>query len=187
MAFFLQRAQKNRHVPKPLNSALGLNMKYLSIILILYCSVLIGGENKLLHPYYPVVSGEYKVTEQWSLSLTKPHNKRIEDGSLVIWRPGFTIWINVWNNDNKETINERLKRIKNYISKNSFELNESKDRGITKFSYKLNEINSERVAFGYYGFAINNISHVQIAMYFDDELDASVAKNIFLSINENIP
>ena len=52
---------------------------------------------KALHPDFPVIEGRYKMTEVWGISLDQKHNRRVEKGSLVIWRPGFTIWINVWS------------------------------------------------------------------------------------------
>jgi hypothetical protein len=39
------------------------------------------------------------VTDDWALVLPEKINRRIENGDLVIWRPGFTVWIAVWNGD----------------------------------------------------------------------------------------
>ena len=35
-----------------------------------------------LQPEYPVVDGTYQMTKEWSIKLSEPHNRRIEDGSL---------------------------------------------------------------------------------------------------------
>jgi lipopolysaccharide/colanic/teichoic acid biosynthesis glycosyltransferase len=39
------------------------------------------------------------MTPEWALVLPEKFNRRIEDGSMVFWRPGLTVWINVWGND----------------------------------------------------------------------------------------
>ena len=62
----------------------------------------------MLNPDFPVVDGHYQMTSEWSLNLDQPHNRRIEEQQLVIWRPGVTLWISVWGNDNHESIDERL-------------------------------------------------------------------------------
>lgn len=62
-----------------------------------------------LHPGFPVVQDTYQMTKEWSVTLPGRFNRRIEDGSLVLWRPGFTIWTSVWGNDKKESAEKRLK------------------------------------------------------------------------------
>lgn len=59
-----------------------------------------------LHPDYPVVSGDYQLTETWSVSLPLKFNRRIEDGSLILWRPGLTIYFTAWNNDHQESADD---------------------------------------------------------------------------------
>ena len=54
-----------------------------------------------LHPDFPVAEDNYQMTDEWSLTLPLPFNRRFEEGSLVIWRPRLTFWINVWGNDNR--------------------------------------------------------------------------------------
>ena len=140
-----------------------------------------------LHPEFPIVDGTYQMTKEWSIKLSEPHNRRIEEGSLVLWRPGFTVWVNVWNNDNKETVSERVSWLKKDISKKAFDLEESKDMEITRIGYRINEERPEGIVYAYYGFAINANGHVQISMYFDSEKDLSVAKSMLNGLSEVRP
>ena len=140
-----------------------------------------------LHPEFPVVDGTYQMTKEWSIKLNEPYNRRIEEGSLVLWRPGFTVWVNVWNNDNNETVSERASWLKKDILKEAFDLEESKDGEITRIGYRINEKRPESTVYAFYGFAINASGHVQISMYFDTEKDLSVAKSMLKSLNDVRP
>lgn len=141
----------------------------------------------MLHPDFPIVNGHYQMTDDWFITLEQSYNKRVEDGSLVLWRPGFTIWVDIWDNDNNETINERALLRQKDISKDAYELKKYISNGITKIGYRLDEKRTEEIVFAYYGFAINKDSHVQIAFYFDDSKDLNSAKNIFSNLKETTP
>ena len=41
-------------------------------------------------------AGEYRFAEHWALTVVGPMRHRVEEGSLVLWRKGLTIWITVW-------------------------------------------------------------------------------------------
>jgi len=82
-------------------------MKKIALIFLLI-PLLCYGDQKVLHPDYPVVEGRYNLTNDWSLILDEAHNRRVEDGSLVLWRPSFTVWLNIWNNDKDSSKEERF-------------------------------------------------------------------------------
>ena len=133
-----------------------------------------------LHPDYPVVDGHYQLTEDWSLTLDQPVSRRIENGSMVLWRPGFTIWLNVWGNDNDEMIGERADWIIGDASPDAYDVTSQKGDGIVRFSFRLDEDNS---SFGYYGYVIVPDGHAQISVYFDSEVELAEAKAIVGSVS----
>jgi hypothetical protein len=141
-------------------------------------------EANVLHPDFPVVAGNYQMTKEWSIVLPDKFNRRIEEGSLVLWRPGFTMWVTVWGNDRNESAVQRLSRIKNDISKEAFDLEESKPEKIRRFSYRLKESSNDKRLPAFYCFAVGETGHVQMAIYFDKESDLKIAKKIFQSLNE---
>ncbi len=69
-----------------------------------------------LHPDYPVVSGSYRLTPNWTIDLPFEMNRRTEDSDLVLSRPGFTVWLAIWGNDHDESESERMGRIYSDIS-----------------------------------------------------------------------
>ena len=138
----------------------------------------------MLHPEYPTVEGKYQMTRQWSVVLPGAFNRRFEDGNLVIWRPGFTIWVAVWGNDHNQSAPSRLGRIKADAAKQAFDIEEEQGTQPLRFSYRLKETADDKRCPAFYGFAVGQDGHVQIAFYFDDEADLVAAKEILRSLRE---
>ena len=78
---------------------------------------------------------------------------------------------NVWNNDNNETIEHRLKRIKDDTSPEAFEVTTSIDGETLTYVYRLNEIRENSLVYAVYGFVFSNHGHIQVAAYFNVESD----------------
>ena len=46
---------------------------------------------------YPVDSGRVAITKAWGFDVASRMLRRLDESSLVIWRPGFTIWLNAYS------------------------------------------------------------------------------------------
>ncbi len=150
----------------------------------IYCSC---KEKKMLHPDYPIIEGNYKITKTWSIVLPEKFNKRFENDSLVIWHPGFTMWIIAWNNDKRESYDERIAFIKKYITKNAYKIDEKIGKNLARFSYCLDEKRRDenRIVYSYNAFVFDENGHIQISIYYDDKSDFQKAHGIFMSITNN--
>lgn len=131
---------------------------------------------------FPIVEGHYQMTENWAVTLRSPMKRRFEEDSLVLWRKGFTTWTIVWENDDDRTQAETLEWLRENMSEAAFDLRVEQDRGLTRFSYRLNEDRDGTTVFALYVFAIADIGHVQMAIYFDDENDLEEARSIGKSL-----
>ena len=138
-----------------------------------------------LHPDFPVVDGRFQMTEEWSVDLPTKFNRRMEEGSLVLWKPGFTIWLAVWGNDNDEPADVRLKSLRADSSPDAFDSMTESNDGLLLFSYRLLEVSSDTRQAGFYGFAIGASGHVQMAIYFDTAEDIEEALQIWRSLTES--
>lgn len=139
---------------------------------------------KMLHPDFPVVEGQYQMTKEWSVSLPEKFNRRIEGGDLVIWRPGMTQWVVVWGNDKNEGKDVRLKRIRDRISPEAYDIRELKAGSVFRLSYRLKEGKEQGAVPGYYCYAVGDTGHVQMAIYLDNEKDVVSAQSICGSLSE---
>jgi hypothetical protein len=127
---------------------------------------------------FPVVEGHYQMTDDWWVTLPKPMKRRFEDESLVLWRKGLTIWTIVWNNDDDRTQDEILESLRGAASAEAFDVVVRQDRGLTRYSYRLDEEREEGLVHALYVFSIADIGHVQMAIYFDVESDLEEARAI---------
>ena len=123
-----------------------------------------------LHPDYPIVTGEYQMTDEWKVTLPEKFNRRVEEGSLVLWRPAITFWITIWGNDGNASTDKRLASILEAASDlRSDELIERAE-DIVRLTYELPEEDTSRPKATYRsisGYVISTPGHVQISAYFD--------------------
>ena len=149
------------------------------------CSKMSPEEKMSLHPKFPVVEGRYQITKDWTVELPGQFNRRLEDESLVIWRPGFTIWTTVWNNDHDETPEQRLSWIQAESNPDAHSQETENDGGLIRYAYRLQEESDDERRPAFYCFAIGQGGHIQMAIYFDREDDLATAKRIWLSLKES--
>lgn len=133
-------------------------------------------------PGFPLVEGDYALTATWSVHLPEQFARRVEDGSLVLWRPGLTIWLVAWGNDNNETQAERLAWIKDVASPERSDARELVRDGVTRFSYRLRDENEDGPVESLNAYVIGDEGHLQLSVYFDDAADAATAQRIVDSL-----
>lgn len=133
-------------------------------------------------PGFSTVEGDYAITETWSIHLPEQFARRVEDGQLVLWRPGLTIWLTAWNNDHGESQGKRLAGLKKSASPERFAEDESQARNVTRYCYRLRDENEQGPVESLYGFVIGDDGHLQLAIYFDDPSDEAEARELVHSI-----
>jgi type II secretory pathway pseudopilin PulG len=143
-------------------------------------------DGAILNPDFPVVEGKYQMTEEWSITLPGKFNRRVEDGGLVVWRPGFTIRVSALNSDQNQSTEDRLARLREGISSDAFDVGEVTEENVLRLRYGLNEKSEDRRIAACYGFVVGVNGHINLGIYFDDEGDAEQAKQIWLSVKETI-
>lgn len=144
-----------------------------------------------LHPDFPVVQGHHQLTPEWAITLVEPVNRRIEDGDLVLWNPRITVWMTIWHNDEDASIQARLDDLKQHMSPDAEAIEQEQTDSILFYAYRLAEepdedTDDERRP-GYYGYAFADTSHVQMAVYFDDEADVEIARALHRSLAYSNP
>jgi hypothetical protein len=135
-----------------------------------------------IHPNFPVVEGYYQMTSEWAIVLPSKFNRRIEDGDLVLWQPGFTAWIAVWENNKNETKEQRLAWVKTEQSPDSQFRKEKRLGSLLLYTYRLAEVAEDNRIPALYCYAFADKSHVQMAIYFDKEESLSTAEELCFSL-----
>ena len=122
-----------------------------------------------LHPDYPIVTGNYQMTDEWSVALPEEFNRRIEDGSLVLWRPALTFWITIWGNDKGTSEEKRLASILETASDLRNEQQIERTEKLVLLTYELPDEDPSRPQSSYNsisGYVIAPFGHVQVSAYF---------------------
>jgi hypothetical protein len=133
-------------------------------------------------PGYPLVQGNHALTPTWTIHLPEQFCRRIEDGSLVLWRPGLTIWLTAWGNNNSATQAERLESIRKAASPERFAEQESVNGRITRFAYRLRDENDDGPVESINAYVIADDGHLQVSVYFDDAADEPKAWQLVNSV-----
>ena len=143
-----------------------------------------------LHPDYPVVSGDYQLTGDWSLLLPESFNRRIEDGQLVLWRPQLTFRIIAWGNDHNTSAESRLVSIMDAASLQRAHEQVERGDGLIRLTYELTEHDDMRARPHYNSISACVISadgHLQISAYFDSADARDLAYRVIHSANAVSP
>lgn len=135
-------------------------------------------------PEFPIVEGDHVLTETWAIHLPDKFARRIEDGDLVLWRPGLTIWLTPWGNERSESQSKRLKAIKKHASPDRFLESESKTDRLTRYVYRLRDENENGIVESMFAHILNDDGHLQMAVYFDNPKDELKARALADSVTE---
>lgn len=122
-----------------------------------------------LHPDYPVNSGVTALSPQWSVTLPTPMNRRLDDGSLVLWRPGLTVWLSLWNLRSGEGPADCIERLSAQAPPQRFDVRRWRHREIQFVAYRVPEPDGPAAVPPLYGFAAAPAGYLQAAVYFDAE------------------
>lgn len=138
-----------------------------------------------LHPDFPVVSGDYPLTANWRVDLPQQFNRRIEDGSLVLWRPELTLWINVWNNDQGASVDGLLASVRDHAHPERRDERIERSGTHARLSYELSEEDMEEPGAtqeSLNGFVIAASGYVQISAYYESPAAHALARQILGSV-----
>jgi hypothetical protein len=137
-----------------------------------------------LHPAFPIVEGNYRLTREWTIDLPGKFNRRIEDDDLVIWRPGLTFWIAIWGLEAGKTPEQTLAWVLEDASPHRTDEKICRD-GLLRLTYRLREQDPERDPSCFtaiYGYVFSTSSHVQIAGYCDSTEAEVTAEEVIRSL-----
>ena len=108
-----------------------------------------------------------QITENWWIDVDKSFGHRIEDGSIVFWKPGRTIWINCWGDGVSPTKAEALAGILEDADPHRRQIADEDDNEVYRFIYSLVEEDGSAIRYAVYLFAIVDGEYLQIGVYVD--------------------
>lgn len=135
-----------------------------------------------LNPDFPIVSGDYRLSHDWGLTLPSSFNRRIESHDLVIWRPGFTIWLALWSWERGARPEQRLETIRSETDPEAFDVRLSADDLPIRYSYRLSQPRDDRLVNALHAFVLKRGGYLQMAFHLAREEDLEGAISIVDSV-----
>lgn len=129
-----------------------------------------------------------QISEDWWIGIDDSYKTRVDDGSLVFWRPERTVWINIWKDNDGRTCRERLAEWVKDRDAAAADLYQTEDNGLLRFAYLLEEPEDEGgERLGVYSYTVGASSTVQMACYFDLKEDQGWAVAVSRSLSFGRP
>jgi len=119
-----------------------------------------------------------KITEDWSVDIDDSFQRRIEDESLVFWKPGQSVWINCWGDGTHPSKAEALANVREDADPQRRQVLDEEDGDIYRFIYALTEQQDNKVRYAAYSFAVIEGQYLQMAIYFDSLDDRAWALSV---------
>ena len=161
--------------------------KALALILLLPLAAARAEDVNTLNPAYPIVDDRFQVTAEWSIALDQPYNRAEQGSELVLFRPGFTIWVSAWPNENGDSIDQRARWIAAETSRGAYDVVTGSRGPLFRHAFRLDEVKAEGVLQGYFGYTVAAGGHLQMAIFFDNQEDLATAKSIVESVGYSEP
>ena len=125
------------------------------------------------------------MTPEWSVLLPDEFNRRIEEGSLVLWRPTLTFWIAAWGDERGLSKEERMNST--LRSASAYRQHEQVERTskLIRLTYELPEEDPERpkpVYTSISGYVFAAAGHLQISAYFDTPVARTLGYQVIHSV-----
>lgn len=118
----------------------------------------------------PVVAGTVLVPQRWRFDIRGRMFRRIDGGSLVLWRPGLTLWLDVYT-ANHQTMDERIRGILSIKNEKATDLIRRDEEEMVKMRYSLTETVADKELHGVYVFGFTEEEELHLAAYYTSEAD----------------
>ncbi len=136
---------------------------------------------------FPLISGNYQMTKTWAIDLGEQQfRRRFEEGALVIWRPGITMWINAYGYPAGESAEVFAKRTRDRSDLPPGAQVITKPTA-NKFAYFFKETEKDETRFSLQTFTFGQEGHLMMAIYFDREKDLDLAKKLLNGVTSTGP
>ncbi len=129
----------------------------------------------------PVDKGHIKITKNWGFNISGRMLKRFDKGSLVIWRPGFTIWLDSYDT-NGAGVEERINNVIKTASPDKTDFLEAQEDGVRKIRYRLQEVTGGNEQNAVYIFALTDNQEIHMTIYYDDSNDLLEIEEIWKTL-----
>ena len=140
---------------------------------------------KVLHPDFPVIEGEYFLSKFWTITLPAPFNRRVDNDSLVLWRPNLTFWMTQYENKEKRLPREMVLSLIVNRSNKTYDYKEFEIGDLFVTQYFEEEIQKEPIYKFHYVIASED-SMISVQVHTKNKEYCNASKQICQTIKQSI-
>jgi len=129
----------------------------------------------------PDIEGEVNFDDLWTLHLPGRFQRRIEDESLVLHRPGLTFWMLSWGRGHDD-VQAIRSLIKDHERPEAFDVREEEVEGLWRLSYRVHEAAPDQRRSSLTVVIQEGSAVINCSAYFDDESDLATAFAVLRSV-----
>lgn len=121
------------------------------------------------------------MTDLWSIDLGElEFRRRFEEGSLVLWRPGLTLWIDIYGYPPRAEAAEHQRKVRQRqdLPPGARVL----EAGTDRFGYVFQEVEQGQQRWSLQGWVFGPEDQVMMACYFDREEDVELATRLWKGV-----
>lgn len=122
---------------------------------------------RLLYPAFP---GSLQISKTWSFEVSMHLLRRLDEGSMVMWRPGFTIWMNLYSESGFRSPEDRLTSLSQNAAPSRYDEETAKDEHQIRYRYRLDEPQEDgSIQSAAYCFGFTDHEELHLSIYFDTD------------------
>lgn len=122
---------------------------------------------------FPQTQGRYPMTDLWSIDLGElEFRRRFEEGSLVLWRPGLTMWSHIYGYPPRAEAAEHQRPPGARVL----------EAGTGRFGYVFLEVEQGQQRWSLQGWVFGPEDQVMMACSFDREEDVELATRLWKGV-----
>lgn len=140
----------------------------------------------VLHPDFPIVEGDYFLSKYWTITLPIPLNRRVEDDSLVLWKPGLTFWMTQFQNNQSRLPREMVLSLASNRNAEATDYKEFEMGSLYVAHYFLEEENEGKRVFTFNYLIASEDSLLLVSAYADDPNICKMSKQICQTIKQTV-
>jgi hypothetical protein len=135
-------------------------------------------------PDFPTIEGSYRVSGDWEIVLHGEFQRRFEEGTLVLWRPGLTARVRTSSNDNDEPKELRLLQVQHGRPAEASDVISETNGALLRYAYRLKAASGPERTPAFHGFVIGNSGHVHLQAEFDEEAELAAIHRMWRRLRE---
>ncbi|MBK7875004.1 MAG: DUF2185 domain-containing protein [Planctomycetes bacterium] len=129
----------------------------------------------------PDAEGETELSDGLVATLPGRFRRRVEDGALVLWRPGITAWVCAYDTGEKRDRWD-ADTLRSGIPESAFDRVEERAGELVRFAYRVHEPAPDQRRPAFQGLVLAPGHFVDVAVYFDEERDVEHALALWRSL-----